>query len=62
MDRLDRWRRSVEDLFGGLGPDEWFRVLVPGVDLGANVFLEGGLSTRERFPMELLVPLREANR
>jgi hypothetical protein len=33
---------GVEDLVGGLGPDEWFRVGVPGLDPGSDVGFEGG--------------------
>jgi hypothetical protein len=32
----------VEDLIGGLGPDEWSGVLVPGLDPCLDVFVEGG--------------------
>ena len=33
--------KGAEDFLGGLGPQEWPGVLVPGLDPGADVGLEG---------------------
>lgn len=44
---LEKSFEEAEDLFGGFGPDEWFRVLIPVLDPVASP-LPGGRQSEYR--------------